>query len=71
MSDTHYIQLAAEAAKAKLPDNYGILLFAVPLTGGDNRLRYCSSIPREQAIQVVKEWLYHNGVKENWVKHIE
>ena len=67
-----YLALAGKAVESKLPDNHGFILMVIPFEGsGDNRLRYVSSIHREQALKVVKKWLYHNGEKENWMEHIK
>lgn len=69
--DKEYLTLAAQAALAKLPDNHEIILMAVPLEGGDGRLKYISSLRREDAIAIVKEWLLKCGAAEDWMKHIK
>jgi len=69
--DKRYLQLAAEAVHDKLPDHHGFILMAVPFEGGDGRLKYISSLKREDAITVLKEWLINCGHKEDWMKHIK
>lgn len=66
-----YLQLAAEAVQDKLPDNHGFILMAVPYEGGDGCLKYISSLRREDAINVLKEWLIRASGEEEWMKHIK
>jgi hypothetical protein len=57
---------------SKLPDNYGYLVLAFPFNGeGDARLVYTSNARREDAINLVKEWLLKCGAAEEWMKHIK
>ena len=70
--DREFIQLAAKAAHDKLPDGYGFILLAAPTNGaGDGRLVYCSNFKREDAINVLKEWLIQSSGEEEWMKHIK
>lgn len=69
--DKEYLQIAAKAVQDKLPDHHGFILMAVPLEGGDGRLKYISSLKREDAINVLKEWLIKCGHEEDWMKHIK
>jgi hypothetical protein len=67
-----YLQKAAEAIEAKLPDNHGfILLVALSGQGDQNRLAYISSLKREDAINVLKEWLIQASGEEEWMKHLK
>lgn len=66
-----YLNEAARAIDAKLPDHHGFILLAVPFEGGDGRLKYISSLKREDAIKVLKEWFFHIGQQENWMQHIK
>jgi hypothetical protein len=70
MTDKTYMREAAAAAEDHLPDNHGIILMAIPYEGGDQRLKYVSNLDRADAIKVVKEWLFNQGEKENWMEHI-
>lgn len=70
-NDKNYMQLAAEAIDAKMPDRTGFILLALPLGDtGDNRLRYISNVDRESAIRLLKEFLFSCGHEEEWMKHI-
>lgn len=67
-----FLQEAADAVKAKLPDNYGFIILATPFEGqGDKRLVYISNTNREDAINMLKEWLLKCGAAEDWMKHIK
>ena len=41
-----------------------------PKRGGDGRLKYISSLKREDAVNVLKEWLINCGHEEEWMKHL-
>lgn len=69
--DKEYLKLAAKAIQEKLPDHHGFILLAVPCEGGDQRLKYISSLRREDAIKVLKEWLINASGEEEWMKHIK
>lgn len=72
MNDREYLKEAAKAIDAKLPDNHGFILMAVPLgEDKERRLTYISSLKREDAINVLKEWLISCGAEEDWMKHIK
>ena len=64
------IKLAAKAVQDKLPDHHGFILLAVPFESTDGRLTYISSIAREDAIAVMKEFLKKCGHEEDWMKHL-
>ena len=70
MADKQYLIEAAKAVEAKLPDHHGFILMAIPREGGDGRLKYISSLKREDAINVLKEWLINCGHEEEWMKHL-
>lgn len=70
--DKEYLRNAAEAVKAKLPDNMGFILLAFPFNGeGDNRLVYISNAQRTDALNAMKEWLLKCGAAEDWMRHIK
>jgi hypothetical protein len=74
--DKEYLRLMAEQVKAKLPDNHGFLLLTAPfgdLPAGapENRTTYCSNMKREDAIKLLKEFLFRIGEAEDWMKHIK
>lgn len=57
--------------ESKLPDHHGFIMMAVPYSGGDGRLKYVSSLKREEAIAVLREALFHFGAEEAWMKDIK
>ena len=69
--DKEYLNEAAKALEAKLPDHTGFIVFAVPFEGGDGRLKYISNIRREDAINLLKEWLLKCSAEEDWMKHLK
>lgn len=70
--DREFLEEAAKAVGAKLPDNYGFILLAAPFNGeGDGRLVYLSTMKREDAIVVLKEFLIKASGEEEWLKHIK
>ena len=69
--DKEYLKIAAQAVQDKLPDHHGFILLAVPFDGGDGRLKYISSLKREDAINVLKAWLIQASGEEEWMKHIK
>jgi hypothetical protein len=67
-----YLTLAAKAIHDKLPDNHGFLLLVVPFNAeGDGRTAYISNCEREDAIKLLKEFLFRIGEAEDWMKHIK
>jgi len=67
-----YLQLAAEALESKLPDGHQFILLVAPTGDSDGRrLGYVSSMTRECAINVLKEWLIKASGEEEWMKHIK
>ena len=72
MKDREYLKEAARAVEAKLPDNHAFLLLVAPFGEGENnRLTYISFMRREDAINVLKEFLLKCGAAEDWMKHIK
>lgn len=70
--DKEYLKEAAKAVEAKLPDNHGFILLVAPFgEGANNRLAYISSMRREDAINVLKEWLIKASGPEEWMRHIQ
>lgn len=70
--DREFLQDAAAAVHAKLPDNYGFILLAMPFNKeGDGRLVYASNVQRAHAIASLKEWLLRAGAAEDWMEHIK
>jgi hypothetical protein len=73
--DRDYLQLAAEAVSARLPDNYVFILLAAPLTDSvpeeQRRTVYVSNMKREVAIAVLKEWLIKASGPEEWMEHLK
>ena len=69
--DREFLKEAADAVKARLPDNYGFILLATPVPWeGDKRLIYVANCERADAIAMLKEWLLKCGAAEDWMKHI-
>jgi hypothetical protein len=71
MADKQYLKEAAKAVNAKLPDNHGFILMAMPFNTKEARLAYISNMDRADAINVLKEWLMNCGHEEDWMKHIK
>jgi len=73
--DRQYLQEAAKAIHARLPDNYTFILLAAPISGSmpdeARRTVYVSNMRREDAIAVLKEWLIKASGEEEWMKHIK
>ena len=69
--DKQYLTKAARAVEATLPDNHGFILMVMPFNTRDARLAYISSMVREDAINILKEWLINCGHEEDWMKHIK
>lgn len=68
--DKEYLRDMAKLVESKLPDNHGFILLAFPF-GDGGRMIYTSNAERADAIQALKEWFYHMGEQENWMKHIK
>lgn len=69
--DKQYLQDAAEALHAKLPDNHGFILLAFPFDTDDHRMIYISNAPRTDVINAMKEFLLKAGAAEDWMQHIK
>lgn len=69
--DTTLMQSVAKAVDDTLPDGFGFMVFAFTFDGivNEPRLQYASNARREDAVNVVSEWLGHQQNKENWGKH--
>jgi hypothetical protein len=65
-----YLQRIAGQIKAELPDGYGFFLLAAPYSGAQSRASYISNMHREDAINVMKEFLIKAGAEEDWMKHL-
>lgn len=61
---------AMRAAESKMPDSHAIMLFSYPI-GHPGELRYSSTMAREDAIILMKQWLFVLGEKEAWMNHIK
>lgn len=70
MANKQYLQKAAEEIQKVLPDGHVFLLLTANI-GPDGHLSYVSSMRREDAINVTKEFLLKAGTAENWMKHIK
>lgn len=70
--DKEYLKEAARAVESKLPDNHGFILLVAPFGEGvNNRLTYISTMQRESAINLLKEWLIKASGEEEWMKHLK
>jgi len=65
-----YLRAAAKAVETHLPDNHGFILMTMPF-GPGGKMTYLSSIDREDAIKVLKEFLFRCGEEETWMQHIK
>jgi len=70
MNEEWLKEVAREIDKM-LPEKQGFILFAVPWDGPDMRLRYVSNLQREDAVNLIKEWLVMASGEKEWMKHIE
>ena len=68
--DKEYLKLAARAVDARLPDNHGFILLALPFNSQEGRIAYISTLHREEAIAVMKEFLLSCSAAEDWMKHL-
>ncbi len=68
--DLEYLNDAAKAVDALIPDHHGVIIFVVPFKGGDRRLKYISNLSREDAVQVLKEFLSQNCGEDEWGRHV-
>ena len=69
--DLEYLNDAAKAVDALLPDHHGYIIMAVPFAGGDKRLKYTSNLTRENAVKILKEFLIQACGEEDWMRHIK
>lgn len=67
--DRQYLEDISRLVQKRLPDGHGFILL-VSSAGEDQRLYYTSSFHREDATNVLKEWLLKVGPEE-WLKHLE
>jgi hypothetical protein len=65
-----YLRAAASAISDKLPDQHGFLLL-VANYGEGGRLYYVSTMTRDTALNVLKEFLLKAGAAEDWMQHIK
>lgn len=65
-----FLQETAKLVDARLPDGWKFILLAAPI-GEGGRLVYTSSMRREDAIAILKEWLIKASGEEEWMKHIK
>lgn len=68
--DREFLKLAAEAVEAKLPDNHGFVLLVVPFGQPEPQVAYIAKANREDAIKMLKTFLFRIGEGENWMNHI-
>lgn len=69
--DKEYLQLATKAVHDKLPDNHGFLLLTLPFGSDEALTAYASNVKREDAIKLLKGFLFRIGESEDWMKHIK
>lgn len=69
--DKEYLQKVAEAIEEKMPDNHGFIALAGPFNAPNGRVVYVSNMAREDALKILKQFLYHAGAKEEWMQHIK
>ena len=67
--DREYLKLIAKEVEARLPDNHGFIVFSFPMKES-GRMFYISNGQRADCIKALKEWLFQQGEKENWMEHI-
>lgn len=67
--DKNFLNQMAQDVSARLPDNYGFIVFAFPFQDG-GRMLYTSNAQRADAVNALKEWLIQASGEEEWMKHI-
>jgi hypothetical protein len=65
-----YLQNAATEVSKYLPDNHGFILLTSPYGPPPNRIRYVSTLERESAISVLKQFLTKATGSGEWLKHV-
>lgn len=72
IGDREYLKNMGRELQKHLPDNHGFILLTFPY-GDDSgqRIAYMSSARREDAINVLKEFLIKASGPEEWLKHIK
>jgi len=61
---------AISAVSLIMPDGYGILLIVVPLDESHRVVKYASTMPREHAMEILKQFMYYCGEEEAWMRHL-
>jgi len=51
-----WLDLASKAASDHMPDNYGFILFAVPI-GKTNMMRLATNLDRESVLALMNGWI--------------
>jgi|SRR5579872_888100 len=69
--DPTFIKNMAGEIQKQLPDGWGFLLMAAPYGDGKGSLIYTSTMRREDALRVLKEFLLKAGAAEDWMKHFK
>ena len=59
----------AHAVDERLPAHYGFIVLVAP-EGEESMCNYVSNLPRENAVNVLKEFLIRAGHAEDWMKHL-
>lgn len=67
--DREYLQRAAKAIDAQLPDGFGFILFTFPTGTDQGRITYTANCDRKDCIAALKEWLLRQAPEE-WLKHV-
>lgn len=73
MNDKAYIQQAASMVNSVIPDDHSFILMVAPNElQGDARISYVSTMTRESAMSVMKEFLLTACDDDStWLKHLE
>ena len=68
--DREFLQDLAVTIKSRLPDAFVFFLLAGP-SGEGGRTGYVSNMRREDAINVMKEFLIKCSAADDWMKHLK
>lgn len=65
-----FLTHAGQAAMARLPEGFGLILIGLPTAKAGEELFYASNLSRRDAWIVIKEWTARAQKDESWKEHI-
>lgn len=64
------IKVSEDVLSEAAGERMGVIILATPFSD-NTRLAYAANIRREDAINLLKEWLIQASGEEEWMKHIK